>query len=167
MFKVNKILFCFFVLLIISCSDNSKDAIKYNEKVVLSYQKVADIEEKLIFYLLADDTVHFNVEYDKFVKQIDLSEKEIKQIGAFNKYPDFYEAALDMINFYKEVSSKKIIELMLLKREKANLKESDSLNKVNDFGESLKSYNSIMEIEFLKFDTAQKKFANKFSFKLM
>jgi len=165
--QANRIIFYFIALLLLSCSDKSKDAINYNEKIVLSYQKVTDIEEKLIFYLLADDTLNFDKDYDRFINQIDSSEKEIKLIGAFEGYSDFYVAALNMINVYRKVASIKILDLMVLKREKVNPNKTDSLNKANDFGENLKSYNSIIENEFLKFDTAQQKFASKFGFKLL
>ena len=150
-----------------SCSDNIEKALEYNEKIVLSYAKVADIEEKLMIYILSDDTAHIKIEYEKFVNQIDSSEKEIKVLGSFKDYPDFSVAALGMMSVYKKVALKEILDLMAYKKGMTYLEGSDSIKSEKALEGKLKGLDSLVESEFIKFETAQQKFAAKYSFKLM
>jgi len=160
--KIKAYLFFCFVFLFLSCSDNVKEAIEYNKRIVLSYQKVADIKDKLMFYILVKDTTHFDLEYKEFVNQINLSEKEIGEIGSFENYPDFNNAALSMMSVYKDVAKKEILDLRFLVKKKLQLNKQDSSSE-NVFGEKLHKLNSVLDSEFNKFETAQQKFAAKFN----
>ena len=160
------LIFFISVFILLSCSDNTEQAIKYNKKIVLSYQKVAEIKEKLIFYILSNDSIHFKQENKQFIEQIGLSEKEIKDIGSFHNYSDYNTAALEMMKTYRSVANKEIKELMSIIKGKSQIKDSDTLNTNNIFEKKLDEINKLIEKEFIKFEQAQEKFAVKFNIKM-
>lgn len=155
----------FSVMFFSSCSTHIDEAISYNEAVVLCYNKVADIEERLIYYLLTSDTTNFKIQFENFRTQLDSSEEEMKVLGEFRGDSVFYKEGLAMIKTFKEVSLKELPELMTLISQSDTLGK-DTLTQDTLFESRLNAYDSRIGAAFDKFVEAQQKFAAQYSFKL-
>ncbi len=154
-----------FISLNISCSSSIDEALSYNEDIVLCYKKVADIEERLIYYLLTSDTINFNVQFENFKKQLDASEEEMKSIGGFNGDDTFQKEGVAMMNAYRETTLKELPELLVLLANSDTL-GADSVNHDALFEKRLNNYDKIIGRAFDKFFEAQQKFAARYSIKI-
>jgi len=154
------------IFFLVSCTNTGDNAVSYNEKIVLSYEKVASLEDRLMFYILKNDSVNFDTCYIDFLNQIEVSKTEIKNLGAYNEYSEFQEAALQMLEMYKNKAADRLVELMNFMK---GGKEEGMGSGINgDFFElKLFELDSIIEEEFERFENQQKKFAEMFGFVLM
>lgn len=152
-------------LLMWGCSGSIEEALSYNETLVMQYNRVATIEERLIFLVLTEDTAYFDKELKKYITQIQTSDSVIRVLGAYRDYPDFQLAALRMLEVYKSTTPQ-MEELMAMVRNKSLIELTDSIPFDTLLSHKLFFMDSIIEAEFDTFYMAQEKFAAKFSFRL-
>lgn len=155
----------FAVMFFSSCSTHIDEAISYNEAVVLCYNKVADVEERLIYYLLTSDTLKFNEQLANFKKQLDLSSEELRGLGAFQGDDGFQKEGIAMLDAFKEITLKELPGLMTIIL-KTDTTGTDTLHTDTLFESGLNEYESKIGEAFDKFVEAQQRFAAKYSFKL-
>jgi len=163
--------FLFFIIPVIfisaSCSNNVENAVDYNEVIVLSYEKVADMEDNLMFHILMSDSIKFDSSYTEFLNQIESSKEEIESLGSFNTYSEFQEAALSMLDMYKDKAAQRLVELMNFMKGGSTEDVMDSTAYDVYFEDKMFELDSIIEDAFKRFENEQKKFAAKFGFSLM
>jgi len=153
------------VFLLAKCSYSIDRALSYNEAIVDAYQRLAEREVMLLYTILNNDTLSYEMNYQLFIRQIEESKKAIEALGPFDEnYDDFYLSALRVFDVYEYIAYNDIPKIMAFMSVYYEDPDDDILNEELD--NMLIQMDETIDIEFIKFETAQQKFAAKYSFEL-
>jgi hypothetical protein len=162
MFKLFSLQIFLLFLFLSSCSDpkTTEKAYNYNQFI---YKTIDPVLDKMIAFEMAafdEDTGKLEEIRKELISVIDQSVSSIKKTEVFDGNEDFKNSALDILNFYKQVSANEYLEIIKLVRkltpDEKELKIYDIVNviyqKENEF--------------YFKFETESGKFAEKYGFKV-
>ncbi len=118
-----------------SKSDNQltfNDAESYNNYIINNQNKVIQkiLELSATFDTGSDEQIR--AKYKEFGESVETAKKEIEKLGAYEGNTEFRDAALDLMNFYKEIYEnqyKKLIDIVI-KGENATEADLQELNKI-------------------------------------
>jgi len=162
--KKQMLLLSAFIFFFFSCSDSIDKAIGYNEVIVDAYRGIAEKETNLLLTILSNDTENLIADYTAFTEQIQTSKSIIEELGPYNNYDGFYNAAIGMFEVYERVAQNEIIDIIDFMEIYFADPDNEELN--NELDMKLLKMDDVIEQEFVKFETAQEKFAAKFNFAL-
>lgn len=155
----------FAVILLQTCTGKIDRAISYNDIIVDAYQALTDNEAELLYSILSYDTLTLDTNYNLFIEQIQLSREKVKSLGSFeDEYDAFYKATLEVFSIYEKVAKNEILEIIAFMPKFYEDPDCEILNE--ELENMLIELDEIFDDAFIFFETAQQKFAARYSFPL-
>lgn len=160
--KTNVLLMLLIGTLMFSCNElKREDAITYNDLIVHSFDPVID---KMVDFEMAvfDGSIEEVQTIYKELEALNLSTwKTVNETPAFGDNEEFKKAAEDIVKFYISVTENEYKEIMgIIDVDALSLEDE---NKIDDLlGDTYEKETQF----YTKFDEEQKKFADKYNFRI-